>query len=353
MSRLNNTNRDINKAIFSALKESAQAEASRWESEELPSTTNGTARQEIEDQLERTRNRKERVGIEESSYKDKDEAEYYRNKELYANSNLARHREAMNKAAKKCKEKGIKLDESAPYRRYRVSFYVDTNEMNNMDIEERLNEVLKGSGLASADETIDVEMIEEFEESSLKEAGEWDDNDEDMQASIEDLRTQAEEIASEINGEVKIVKGFDAYQGPFAIISTPKHGDVEMWYDQEDDTGRSFSVKVAHVGWISGDTLYLADLLKQDKIPDNEILSESSLKEERVNMRLRKGDTFMNDAGVKVVITDVDEEHLLDGEPQVTYYFSNYGANSPEDYKCFKMSSVVSMLNQNSYKRVD
>lgn len=243
MSKINNEMKNINKAIFSALKESAQAEASRWESEELPSTTNGTARQEIEDQLERTRNRKERVGIEESSYKDKDEAEYYRNKELYANSNLARHREAMSKAAKKCKEKGIKLDESAPYRRYRVSFYVDTNEMNNMDIEERLNEVLKGSGLASTDETIDVELIDEFEESSLK--------------------------------------------------------------------------------------------------------------EERVNMKLHKGDTFMNDAGVKVVITDVDEEHLLDGEPQVTYYFSNYGVKSPEDYKCFKMSSVVSMLNQNSYKRVD
>ena len=45
------------------------------------------------------------------TYKDADEAEYYRNKELYANSNLARHREAMEKAKKACEEKGIKLDE--------------------------------------------------------------------------------------------------------------------------------------------------------------------------------------------------------------------------------------------------
>ena len=45
------------------------------------------------------------------TYKDRDEAEYYRNKELYANSNLARHREAMEKAKKACEEKGIKLDE--------------------------------------------------------------------------------------------------------------------------------------------------------------------------------------------------------------------------------------------------
>jgi len=47
----------------------------------------------------------------ERTYKDEDEAAYYRNKELYANSNLAKHREAMEKAAKACKEKGIKLEE--------------------------------------------------------------------------------------------------------------------------------------------------------------------------------------------------------------------------------------------------
>lgn len=46
------------------------------------------------------------------TYKDKDEAEYYRNKELYANSGLERHREAMMAAKKACEEKGIKLDES-------------------------------------------------------------------------------------------------------------------------------------------------------------------------------------------------------------------------------------------------
>ena len=51
-----------------------------------------------------------------------------------------------------------KLNEDATYRRYRVSFYVDTNEMNNMDIEEKVDNLLKGSGLASADETIDVEI---------------------------------------------------------------------------------------------------------------------------------------------------------------------------------------------------
>lgn len=52
----------------------------------------------------------ERLGN--NTFTDKDEAEYYRNKELYANSGLARHREAMEKAKQACKEKGIEVDET-------------------------------------------------------------------------------------------------------------------------------------------------------------------------------------------------------------------------------------------------
>lgn len=47
-----------------------------------------------------------------NTFTDEDEAEYYRNKELYANSGLARHRQAMEKAKEACKEKGIDVDET-------------------------------------------------------------------------------------------------------------------------------------------------------------------------------------------------------------------------------------------------
>lgn len=110
---------------------------------------------------------------------------------------------------------------------------------------------------------------------NINETGEWDDNDEDMQMWLEDLRDQAKELAAEVKGEVKSVTGFDAYQGPRAIVHTPKHGDIEMWYDQEDDRGLTFSCKVAHVGWISGGINQLAEILNQDTIDDNEIISES------------------------------------------------------------------------------
>lgn len=56
------------------------------------------------------------------------------------------------------------IQEDNSYRRYKVSFFVDTDSMNNMEIEEKVNELLKGSGLASTDETIDVEKVEDLEE---------------------------------------------------------------------------------------------------------------------------------------------------------------------------------------------
>ena len=54
--------------------------------------------------------------------------------------------------------------EDNSYVRYKVSFFVDTDSMSSIEIEEKLNELLKGSGLASADETIDVEKVEDLEE---------------------------------------------------------------------------------------------------------------------------------------------------------------------------------------------
>ena len=80
-------------------------------------------------------------------------------------------------------------------------------------------------------------------EEILKETGEWDDNDEDMASWKENLREQAKELANQIGGECKSVHGFDAYQGPFAIVNSPKHGDIQLWFDNEDDTGFSFIAK--------------------------------------------------------------------------------------------------------------
>ena len=60
--------------------------------------------------------------------------------------------------------KESKMLEDNSYVRYKVSFFVDTDSMSSIEIEEKLNELLKGSGLASADETIDVEKVEDLEE---------------------------------------------------------------------------------------------------------------------------------------------------------------------------------------------
>lgn len=332
----------------------------------------------------------------------------------------------------------------------------------------RINNEIKNinASIFSALKESAANEVSMWEKQSLKETGEWDDNDDEMALWLEDLRDQAQELANQINGEVKTVKGFDKYQGPFAVVHSPKHGDIMVWYDQEDDTGRSFNAKVAHVGWITGGINNLADLLNQDTIPENEILSEgsmedelgkeadewledqyrklekkygpdkahemiygksdssknksslkewkdggstnqyaitfyvnsnlseeeleartqevvsaleddetierpikeikvkktseihrrlpeSSLKEERVNMVVHKGDVFENQNGIKCTIVDVDNEHTIEGEPQVMFKFTSNNSNTQgETTKTVPMKNVVHMLNQNGYKKV-
>lgn len=55
-----------------------------------------------------------------NTYTDIDEAEYYRNKELYYHNQLARYKDAMEKARRACKKKGIKLKEESKSERYQV-----------------------------------------------------------------------------------------------------------------------------------------------------------------------------------------------------------------------------------------
>ena len=146
-------------------------------------------------------------------------------------------------------------DETGEYQELREYIY---NELLNesKEIEENMEEVRKDS----------------IEKGLLTETGEWDESDEDLLAWKEALRDAAEEIARNVDGEVKIVKGFDAYQGPFAIIATPKHGDIELWSGPEEDL---LDAKVAHVGWIEGSIGDISLWLNKDEIPEEFIINES------------------------------------------------------------------------------
>lgn len=122
-----------------------------------------------------------------------------------------------------------------------------------------------------------------FEKEKLNETGEWDDNDDEMKIWKEELIDKAEYIANEIHGSIVSVSGFDKYQGPVAIISTPIHGDVQLWFDNEDDTGLSLLCKIAHVGWIQGGANYISDRLSREVIPEDEIINESEKLNEKIN----------------------------------------------------------------------
>ena len=163
---------------------------------------------------------------------------------------------------------------------------------------------------------------------NINETGEWDDNDEDMQMWLEDLRDQAKELAAEVKGEVKSVTGFDAYQGPRAIVHTPKHGDIEMWYDLEDDRGLTFNCKVAHAGWINGGINQLAEILNQDTIDDNEIISESE--DTKPHKKADRQDDKLHEAQVKGLRTVKSQGNIYMLEDDNQYIVGeNY--NEPEN----------------------
>ena len=469
MSKINNTFKNINASIFSALKESAANEVSMWESDNINKLTFNDIPVKIPNDFIETECYYGEYNMPCWKYNYKKDNDIYLKYfgddyfSIGSDNECMKLLDFINNPRKliriKSKEKRYRVKASLKdlYRlwdKYMFNLahykYYSTNEIINMcdNLSNKIKEV---------SELMQKNGINLSESQNLNETGEWDDEDEEMKGWIDDLRSQAQELATQIGGEVKSVTGFDKYQGPRAVIHSPKHGDVIVWYDQEDDTGRSFNVKVAHVGWITGGINDLANLLNQDTIPENEILSEgsmedelgkeadewledryrklekkygpdkahemiygksdssknksslkewkdgssvnqyaitfylnsnlsdeeleartqevvsaleddemierpikeikvkkiseihrrlpeSSLKEERVNQAVRKGDIFRNKNGVALTVTDVDDKN------QVTYHFSSNGAIGKE-YDCVPLESFLHMVNQNGYRK--
>lgn len=129
-------------------------------------------------------------------------------------------------------------------------------------------------------------------------------------------------------GELVVIK--DKYDSQYKVYK-PNAVDSNsyIYYSYSDDMID---------GWMYGAVMAKNGIFKDMK--------GESLQESRVNRVLHAGDRFVNPNGVECIITSVDTEHLLDGEPQVTYKIG-------KDYKCYKQSSVNGMLDQNQYKEED
>lgn len=125
------------------------------------------------------------------------------------------------------------------------------------------------------------ESTEIKEEAKLIETGEWDDTDEDMASWLEDMKNLVEYIADGINGKIESVQGFDKYQGPYAIVDTPKHGQVEFWFDPEDGNGTTLIANMSNLdkGYLKGDADYFIEILNNDNIDEKEIITENLLAE--------------------------------------------------------------------------
>ena len=95
------------------------------------------------------------------------------------------------------------------------------------------------------------------------------------------VKNLVEYIADGINGKVESVQGFDKYQGPYAIIDTPKHGQVEFWFDPEDGNGTTLIANMSNLdkGYLKGDADYFIEILNNDNIDEKEIITENLLAE--------------------------------------------------------------------------
>lgn len=164
------------------------------------------------------------------------------------------------------------------------------------------------------------------EEAKLIETGEWDDTDEDMASWLEDMKNLVEYIADGINGKVESVQGFDKYQGPYAIVDTPKHGQVEFWFDPEDGNGTTLIANMSNLdkGYLKGDADYFIDILNNDNIDEKEIITENLLAESyTTSNHFNKVEESISENEVIQLHNDIENAEDMDEIQSLIYSISD------------------------------
>lgn len=170
------------------------------------------------------------------------------------------------------------------------------------------------------------ESTEIKEEAKLIETGEWDDTDEDMASWLEDMKNLVEYIADGINGKVESVQGFDKYQGPYAIVDTPKHGQVEFWFDPEDGNGTTLIANMSSLdkGYLKGDANYFIEILNNDNIDEKEIITENLLAESyTTSNHFNKVEESISENEVIQLHNDIENAEDMDEIQSLIYSISD------------------------------
>lgn len=170
------------------------------------------------------------------------------------------------------------------------------------------------------------ESTEIKEEAKLIETGEWDDTDEDMASWLEDMKNLVEYIANKINGKVENVQGFDKYQGPYAIVDTPKHGQIEFWFDPEDGNGTTLIANMSSLdkGYLKGDADYFIEILNNDNIDEKEIITENLLAESyTTSNHFNKVEESISENEVIQLHNDIENAEDMDEIQSLIYSISD------------------------------
>lgn len=199
------------------------------------------------------------------------------------------------------------------------------------------------------------EMVKDFQDKLLA-------RQQELKASTDNYLKEHPDLALRVdtlNAQAKILKDANMMDYSKSELQNLMYGLVSEFpfnttvEESKDSYSQSFDTTDKLVEMLFG-----KEFVKEDTTPDNKVektktkhkvvstktekIKESSLKENQVST-LKKGDRLSN-GKAEIEIIDVDNEHKIDGQPQVTYRF-NSGRTA-----CYPMNSVVNMLNQNSYK---
>lgn len=202
------------------------------------------------------------------------------------------------------------------------------------------------------------EMVKDFQDKLLA-------RQQELKASTDNYLKEHPDLALRVdtlNAQAKILKDANMmdYSKPelqdlmYGLVAEfPFNTTVE---ESKDEYSQSFDTTDKLVEMLFG-----KEFVKEDTAPDNKVektktkhkvvstkvekIKESSLKESQVT-ELKKGDKLSN-GKAEVEIIEVDTEHKLNGQPQVTYRFDSGRT------VCYPMNSVLAMLNQNSYKHLN
>jgi len=135
----------------------------------------------------------------------------------------------------------------------------------------------------------------------INETGEWDDYDEELQLWKESLKNDVIEISNKTEGKLKLfdVRGFDKYQGPYAIVEI-NNKNYNIWTQENDmlwieDFPIDNTSNVGHRSGFIGSKIDIIEMINNQYSQNENKKNKKQLIEQTIILK-NKVDNFINES---------------------------------------------------------